>query len=414
MRNSFRVIVLSAFILSGCSSNQSTPTGQPTPEQIHNAIGMGAQYLAEACKQSGEFVYLDHLDPSVEYGNDYNELRHAGALYPMGEYFVRYKRDPKIKAAMVRAAQFFVQKYVAPVPDTNGKNIPGVLGSWSVPADENRGGDREVKLGGIGLGLVGLLETERVAPGTTPLPILRGLANCLVFLQEPDGSFCSKYNHKQGGKMGKWDSLYYPGEAALGLAMLYELDPDPKQKTKWLNTAFKGLGFLASSRRGMTSLPADHWALIATAKLWPYYPASDQSVPRHLILEHAVNLCRTLLRDRDLHSRRTTPVATRLEGLLAILEVLSPEQDALKQQITEAVQGEIARLVECQVKDGELSGAIPRDFAARPPASGEKSSTLLGGTDRGGEVRIDYIQHAISAMMSYDRLVLKATSKTTR
>jgi hypothetical protein len=384
---------------------QPTPAlPRPTREELRQAVALGAEYLVHATKPDGEYVYLDHLDPKVSEPFVYNELRHAGALYPLGEYSVRYHRDPKVVAAMVRAAKFYVRKYVAPVPDTNGKIMPDVLGSWTVPQDEGLTGNREIKLGGVGLGLVGLVETERVSKGTTSLQTLRGLGNCLAFLQETDGSFYSKYDPKKGGKQDRWNSMYYPGEAALGLGLLYEFDPDPKQKTRWLNMAFRALGYLAKSRAHDSNLESDHWTLIAIGKLWPHYPASDQAVPRNLILEHAVKLSRYILDDPNLHSPRTTPAATRLEGLLAIHDVLPNEQDAMRREIEAVAEQEIARLIASQVKSGELKGAIPRDFFATPPAPGE-SAMNNGEIDRAGEIRIDYIQHAISAMMAYDHLL---------
>jgi hypothetical protein len=406
-------ISLGLFFLAGCNTNQS-PTANTqaagnvsvsSRDELRHAIDLGAQYLTNASRPDGEFVYLDHLDPQVTYAVGYNELRHAGSLYPMGEYSVRYKRDPKTIAAMVRSAKFFVKKYVAPITDTKGKTLPGLLGSWTVPEDTGDIGNREVKLGGNGLGLVGLLQTERVARGTTPLSTLRGLGNGILFMQKGDGSFYSKYDPKKGGPLENWVSLYYPGEAALGLAMLYEYDPDPKQKTRWLNAAFKALGYLAKSREQESNIVADHWALIATAKLWPHYPASDQKISRSAIIEHAVKLCRYILNDPNLHAPRATPVATRLEGLLTIYEVLPREQDAMRREIEAVAEREVARLVACQVKSGELAGAIPRDFDAKPPAPGQSAVRENGKINRAGEIRIDYIQHALSAMMDYDRLL---------
>ena len=82
-------------------------------------------------------------------------------------------------------------------------------------------------------------------------------------MQKPNGSFYSKYIPTEGGRWDKWKSLYYPGEAALGLLMLYELDPSPL----WLKAAVDALVYLASSRAHKTEVEADHWVLLAAAKL---------------------------------------------------------------------------------------------------------------------------------------------------
>jgi hypothetical protein len=392
-------LFLCCLLLAAGCAHRASSTPPPDAAQLRRSIALGAEYLARVCKPDGEFVYRDHIDPNVSYPFRYNELRHAGALYPLGEYTSRYRRDPKIVAAMVRAAKFYVKKYVAPVPDQRGKVMPGVLGSWAIPEDEGKTGHRVVKLGGVGLGLVGLVETARIAPDAVSLATLRGLGRCLLFLQAADGSFYSKYD-PQIGVQDRWDSLYYPGEAALGLAMLYEFDPDPRQKTQWLNAGLKALAYLARTRQDSTILPADHWYLIALARLLPHYPASDQSVPRHLLMESGSALCRSLLADPALHGSGTTAVATRLEGLLAMLEVLPPEQRKLKRKIIAAANRELTRLMAVQVTSGELAGGVPHDF--------DPQTRVTPGTSKAaklsGEIRIDYIQHAICAMMTYDRL----------
>jgi hypothetical protein len=392
-------LLLACLLVAAGCARRAASTPPPEAVQLHRSIASGAEYLARVCQPDGEFIYRDHLDPDVVYPFRYNELRHAGALYPLGEYSRLYQRDPKIVEAMARAAKFYIKKYVEPVTDTHGKILPGVLGSWTVPEDEGKTGNRVVKLGGVGLGLVGLIETARAAPQAIPLETLRGLGRCLLFMQLADGSFYSKYD-PQLGAQDRWDSLYYPGEAALGLAMLYEFDPDPKQKTQWLNAGLKALAYLARTRQNQTDLPADHWYLIALARLMPHYPASDQTVPRHLLLEGGIALGRFILSDPALHGSGTTAVATRLEGLLALFEVLPPEQDALKRKIILAANQEITRLLSVQVQSGALAGGLPHNFDPQTRVTPETDKTAK----RSGEVRIDYIQHAISAMMAYDRV----------
>ena len=86
-----------------------------------------------------------------------------------------------------------------------------------------------VHLGGAGLGLVALLKVEAAHPGTTSRKILMGLGRFLPLMQHTDGSFYTRYNRDQVG-LGWLDdsspSLYYPGEAALALVMLYQWNGD--------------------------------------------------------------------------------------------------------------------------------------------------------------------------------------------
>ncbi len=344
--------------------------------------------MVRSTKPSGEFVYLDNLEPNRHYDPVYNVLRHAGAMYALADSY-QDKPQPEVKAALVRAAKWLQTKYIKPV-----KGVKDVAAVWSLPSDLGGKGPLEVKLGGIGLGLVGLLETEKVAPGTTSLKTLRQLGNGVLFLQNPDGSFYSKYDPAKGGKLDNWISLYYPGEAALGLAMLAEHDPDPKLKTLWINAAVRAIGNLAQARATSKDVPPDHWVLIATARLWPLHAFSDQKTPRALLLQHAMQICEVIVNDPALRDVRTTPIATRVEGMNAALTFLPPEQQQLRDKLQKEIETGVTFLVKTQVKEGSLQGAVPRAYTepGSPPVD-----------DRAAELRIDYIQHALSAWLEYGR-----------
>lgn len=372
--------------LGGCAQKEPIPAKADATE-LTSAMKNGAEYMARASKPSGEFVYLANLPPGVSKKGEYNVLRHAGALYPMADYY-QHQGDPTVKAALVRSATFLKQKYMKPIPGEKD-----MLAIWSLPSDE-KGGAFEVKLGGIGLGLVGLVGVEEAAPGTTPLKILRQLGNAVLFMQEENGSLYSKYDPAKGGKQAHWDSLYYPGEAALGLAMLAEIETDPAQKKRWINAAFRAIGFLARERETTGQVPPDHWVLIATARLWPLHVYSDHSVSKAVLLKHAISIANVLVHDGALRDVRSTPIATRLEGLLAALTFLPPEQKELRGEIEVEIEKGIQFLLKTQVTDGPLKGGIVRAYTA----PGEKKVE-----ERADEIRIDYVQHTLSAWLEYAR-----------
>jgi hypothetical protein len=235
------------------------------------------------------------------------------------------------------------------------------------------------------------------------------MGNFLLYMQKKDGSFYSKYYPHHGGKSDKWTSLYYPGEAALGLVMLYEKDPDPI----WLQAAANAMAYLARLRAAQREVPADHWALLATAKLMPLYDRSRHPVSKAVILKHAVRICETILSTKSHNPEdslqygcftddgRTTPTAIRLEGLLAALTFLPDEHIELKKQIIDSAEAGIGFLLRSQITSGEYAGAIPR--AVRPlPAAQPRSNKA--SNRRVTEVRIDYVQHALSAMLQYRQL----------
>jgi len=377
----------------------------PSETELASSIDLAVHYLQQNCDRKGRFVYLRHRDRTVYYGKKYNLLRHAGTMYSLTGY---YERRPSKELAdlLVRTAGY-LRTFIKPVADTSPETrailtFPGRMGSGPNRAPPF------AKLGGSGLGLVALAAVESLVPGTVPVEELRGLGRFIRFMQTPEGRFYSKYYPNQGYET-KWVSLYYPGEACLGLLMLYDLDPDPR----WMATAARGLEYLARTRKGVRNVPADHWALIATEKLLPKLTGgANPPVSQQALIDHAVQILEVMLAQqktkwRDpcligsfLNDARTTPAATRLEGLLAALHFLPENMSEIHARLERACEIGIAFLVRHQIREGALIGGIPR--AAHPLRKSKKNKSF---NKRVGEVRIDYVQHALSAMMGYQALV---------
>ena len=372
--------------------------------RLQKAADLAALYLARACQSDGEFVYRVNLNPKVAVAERYNEVRHAGAMFALASHY-RARPNPQVKAALLRAGAFLRNRCLFAVPGR-----PDLLAVWSpqkakptLPNLQNE----KAKLGGAGLALVALVQLEAVQPGATPLADLRKLARFIVFLQRKDGSFQSIYVPKLGKKQSAWISLYYPGEAALGLLMLYERDRAPL----WAERAALTMAFLARSRRGQSDVPADHWALLATARLLPIYPRLQAPLPRAQIVAHAAQICESIARGAPNNGNdlwrgslapegRTTPTATRLEGLLAALTFLPAAPGDLRTRQLRArlkplILDGIEFLLRAQIRSGEFRGAMPRTILAQKSGKLDFSNS----DSRDGEVRIDYVQHALSAWL---------------
>ncbi|MBN1588853.1 MAG: hypothetical protein JW888_05005, partial [Pirellulales bacterium] len=226
---------------------------QPTlDEAIRDASG----YLVRQCNERGRFVYRVNLDPEVPVRPAYNIVRHAGTIYALAASQRRSPGNEKLEA-LRRAVGFMRREAIGTLPGQ-----PDMLAVWSRPEINGIEASVDAKLGGTGLGLVALLSVEQIEPGTISLEELRALGRFLVFMQKADGSFYSKFDLARRGRDDRWTSLYYPGEAALGLLMLYEKDPQPI----WLETAARAIAYLARMRQGAKAVEPDHWALLATAR----------------------------------------------------------------------------------------------------------------------------------------------------
>ena len=387
-------------------SFKPTATGQQKrvqPRRLRNAIHQSARYLINACDFDGKFKYRINLNPQIEVTPGYNMLRHAGSIYALAMYSDR-SPDEITRRAMERAVRFLKDKTIHPLPGR-----PDLLAVWSDPQIILRQRPFEAKLGGTGLGLVALLSMEKIKPGTTSIEYLRKMGHFLRYMQKKDGSFYTKYIPSEGGRWDRWKSLYYPGEAALGLLMLNERDPSPV----WRNAAADAIAHLARIRSGKNEVAADHWALLATAKLLPIYDRSHRPLPRKAIVDHAIQICTSILNQAEqtppvpivngcfTHDGRTTPTATRLEGLLAALTFWPKDHDELRHRIKAHVNKGVSFLLSSQITQGEHAGAIPRGVHPLPPANPRYSGSF---NRRVSEVRIDYVQHALSAMIQYDQM----------
>jgi len=373
----------------------------PACARLTDAIDAGAAYLADAVLPSGEMRYRQYPD-----GRDltpkYNLLRHGGALFALGSVAAT---DPAARiahsAAVLRAGRWLLDCCVRPVP-----GFDAIAAPWWPPV---RGDSRclEAKLGGAALALIALLEANRLTPGAIPAIELERLARFLVYMQRADGSFFSKYRHCEGGRDSSWTSLYYPGEAALALTLYARADPDPL----WRGAAISALDYLARQRAGRRAIPADHWAMIATAAVFDTAVPSDPQ-QRSRLLHHVSQVTQAILeaprvaeRGHSAHGSfgqggRTTPTATRLEALIAARHVLSlhAPEEANEARLLAVLTDGVEFLLRAQRRSAPARGAVPR--------------AVLTSTRRAEELRIDYTQHALSVFLGYRDEVLHCPQKT--
>jgi hypothetical protein len=96
-------------------------------------------------------------------------------------------------------------------------------------------------------------------------------------------------------------------------------------------------------------------------------------------------------------SGAVTPTATRLEGLQAALTFL-PSDHPIVPHIHATVERGIDFLLRAQVKEGPHAGALPTSIAMLPDDGAPDTQRF---NERATEVRIDYVQHSLSAMVQY-------------
>lgn len=359
-----------------------------TVPDVHRAIS----YLQDVTGDSGRFIYARNLDPNAPENSQYNILRHAGTIYTLADYESEFPSDRNRE--VIRRASSFLRRQVHSLPGSDT-----LLAVWSFPQIDRTLSRPTAKLGGTGLGLTAFLYAEKVIGPQVDAETLQRMANFLVSMQEPNGHFHSKYVFRSGIDE-EFESLYFPGEAAFGLILLYEKDHNPL----WLNTAARGLEYLGRIRENDPRIPWDHWSLVSTGRLMRHIDSCDSTIDRQVILNHATQLAQaiiggrpTALYDSAVHGfftpdRRTTGTSTMLEGLIAFRPWIS--DTSLRSQCDGAIEDGVSFLLSSQILDGPLRGGFPRIHSSYAEPDPEGEST---------EVRIDFVHHAASALLEYYR-----------
>ena len=393
MKSNFCVIIFISVILLGMLYlllRKPAAHAVNVDTNLDRAIAYALEYLSKSTGENGRVVYEANVDADVKYGNiRYNALRHAGTLYSM--YLCeRYLKNFSLQQKRYLASDYFVKKYVKEVR-------PNLYAVVSDMKEENLNSP-QAKLGGTGLALIGL--SNLYPEGKIDLKILRGLGDFAIYMQKSDGSFYSKYLVTESKRDEDFVSLYYPGEVALGLLYLNEVDP----QKKWIDTTKKALLYLANSRKDKgKKVPFDHWAMLATRKLFETPDNGLTPAEKSILQKHAEHMALSILdnqivdesntyRGGFVENVRLCSIGTIMEGLVAIY--YSVDDEKLKARVMNALNYGVDFLSRYQVKEGEMRGGIPTSAYWRLSNASEKSKVI----------RIDNVQHVLSAWITYKQI----------
>jgi hypothetical protein len=233
-----------------------------SPEVLRERIGMAGAHLTRETNSDGMITYEYQAAEDELGGRDYNILRHAGTTYSMMQAY-RVTGDRATYEASVRAMEFYKRAM---------KEDDKHPGEWFVRSVSKLNPDgsprvgRRAKLGGIGLGLCMMVELEKAEPGTVDMELVRGMAMHVERMQNPDGSFDSFYNWN-GREKSIRKSIYYSGEAILGLLRYHQLTGDEH----FLDVAVDGADYLTHDRWKSLGVriytPPDAWLIQALEEM---------------------------------------------------------------------------------------------------------------------------------------------------
>ena len=385
---------------------------QNTSGEIDEAIERGHNYLNEQISADGKFIYRRHIDHNIHLQPEYNIPRHLGSIYSlvmMDDYRPGSMNDIKV-ASSIR----FIKE------NTFVKNHDNSIAIWSTASlTANGEGADLMKLGSASLALISFAPLVDRFPDIISRDLLKQIGNSIIHFQRPDGEFHS-IMYRDGSFEKGWKSLFYPGQAIFGLFELYRIT----EEKKFLDAAIKSLLYLESSRKNISSedMPADHWSLIASAKILGYDGADNEIKQR--ILSHAEKVVRSIISLQIKQSRyesliggfslkgEITPTSVKVEGLNAIYPFLSDRE--LMRQTKSCMELAIDFILRTQIREAPFQGAWTRAMTRY-----DIGANTMDGTESfidrkrrehnkaAGEIRIDYVQHSLSALIGYQQLFNK-------
>lgn len=345
--------------------------------EIEEALLLAGEYLKNAVKKDGSFVY-EYFPPTNRENSQYNMLRHAGTIYAMTELY----ELTKDKALLVK-----IQKAI-PFLLANLRNIKVKNHGALVGID-----DGNIKLGANALAILALTKYMDVVQTREYLEIVQKLARWIQATQSPQGRFLIHKQNFSTQEISVFVSDYYPGEAIFALTLLYKID----KNKEWLDTAEKAARYLIDVRDGgksIAQLGHDHWLLYGLNELY--------RVRRHkMYYDHALKIAEAILSSQRKDSARdgagsfdasarSTPMATRMEGLCAVYQLV---RDFGPKRELDLLFNGISLGIKFQLKT-----QVTKEMAGNRKWPVRAVGGFLESPDMPG-IRIDYVQHNVSSLL---------------
>jgi hypothetical protein len=349
------------------------------------AAELAGDYLRRSVDDDGRFIYLYKPDTD-QAAKKYNILRHAGSIFAMLQVYELTREDQMLSA--VERALIYLEKQVRGI-ELQGQRLDVIV-------EKNA-----FKIGGNALAVLALTQYVAVTGNHRKLALAQRLAALMPALQDDDGRFTIHKGTWPQGKATSFISGYYPGEAIFALMRLYSLDQDKR----WLQCAQRNAHYLNTVRDVNVPIDKrlpDHWLLYGLNEL-------HRVTPKASYLKHARLIAQSIRLPQHVTSSRanwvggydtpprSTPTATRTEGLIAAYHLLrdfggnADELVAIRRSVQMGAQFDLR----CQMKPAHAM------YFADP-------ARCLGGLSERldkPDLRIDYAQHAISAWLGMARIL---------
>jgi hypothetical protein len=350
---------------------------------LSEAVNIGS-YLSANIDEKGKFNYLYQADKNT-YASGYNILRHAGSIISLLE-LNKHNGGKKISPSTIRAIAYLVSHIKSCKPPFNRHTFSCVVH------------DNKIKLGGNALAIIAIARYIELTGDRRYLDKITQLGRWMIETQTTEGRFAVHKQDASSGEISDFISEYYPGEAALALIELYKVTGDDT----WLNSAVVAAQYIIKQQSQLPTeeLPHDHWLMYALFDLYLIKP-------EQIYLDHSKKLSRAIISKQNLNPSqqdwlgsyytppRSTPTATRTEGLIAAYKLFSHAGDAYKSRLLPHISEGVSFLLKTRYSEPIIM------YLPQP----RKAQNGIRRSLTSHEIRIDYCQHAISALLGHAELI---------
>jgi hypothetical protein len=359
------------------------PVAEIDRASVRTALERAADYAVRQLRWDGSFEYMYQPFSHQHLSDDYSLPRHAGITWLLSLAY-RVLGHARYRDAATQAIDYLATHAVP--PDCQTTDFACV------------GSNDDADLGSAALASVAIVEYQLGTGDRRFLGLAERLGRFLLHMQKSNGDFCHGFAPETGLRDCAGQVLYYSGEAALALAKLHHILPDPALTA----AAERALDYLTGANYdyflGQFFLGEDHWTCIAAEAAFPF--ANKDAYARFCYAFARLNRRVQVEPDggplADLAGAfgvtpfflpHNTPAGSRTEANVATyrLSVLRGEPQP---DILETVRRSLRYLVDQQFRPEGMY------LFARP----DSALGGIGQTPLQPAVRIDYIQHTASAM----------------
>jgi hypothetical protein len=357
-----------------------TPTTAPKPEDFQVAAIRAGAFLMRQQRPDGAFHYrYDALDHRHSGTSRRSLARHAGVIYGLSQLYAR-THDERLARSAAQAIRWLLNGYSRPCGAARRCLVQG----------------RQAELGPAALTLIALLAYQRATADDVLSLAARELAEFVLAMQRADGEFHHAYHVQQQQPIPAPRLMFASEQAALALVMAHEAFGEPR----YLQGAERALDFLTGAKYayfvGWFSYGADHWTCIAAEEAWP-----------RLRSRHYLDFCRGYAAFiRRIQYGTAVPAFAGYYGFSYLLVPQAPAAAGF----TEAVISIYKLSLHHGRRDAGLHAQVWMALEAlrRDQLRDDNSYLATSPSEaRGGirrsvvqqDVRIDFTQHALSALI---------------